>query len=81
FNPAAHHLFQLLCLHRPPHPAARRIGPAPRPPARAPPARGRPRARGLAHGPYGDGVRTAIRRLALRLGAAGGGPPLGGPPG
>lgn len=37
--------------------------------------------RGLAHGPYGDGVRTAIRRLALRLGAAGGGPPLGGPPG
>jgi hypothetical protein len=32
-------------------------------------------ARGLACGPYGDGVRAAIHRLALRLGAAGGGPP------
>ncbi|MDX3232742.1 hypothetical protein [Streptomyces sp. ME19-01-6] len=32
-------------------------------------------ARGLACGPYGDGVRAAIRRLALRLGGAAEGDP------
>ncbi|MEU5610487.1 hypothetical protein ACI2L4_24825 [Streptomyces sparsogenes] len=32
-------------------------------------------ARGLVEGPYGDGVRAAIHRLALRLDATEGGPP------